>query len=88
MLVERRWDKTKIQNIKQGNIYKYKELCDLLGVEYSKATNKKVEILEEFERYFEYESSWIKKDKSKWRYIKFNNKRCRNDMDYARGNRK
>ena len=27
----------------------------MLGVEYSKATNKKVEILEEFERYFEYE---------------------------------
>lgn len=27
----------------------------MLGVEYSKATNKKVEILEEFERYFKYE---------------------------------
>ena len=27
----------------------------MLGVEYSKATNKKVEMLEEFERYFEYE---------------------------------
>lgn len=44
-----------IENIKINEIYKYQELCDLLGVKYVKATNKKVELLEGFERYFEFE---------------------------------
>ena len=45
----------KVQNITVNEIYTYKELCSLLEVEYASATNKKVEQLEEFERFFEYE---------------------------------
>ena len=45
----------KMENIKVGETYKYKELCELLGVKCESATNKKVELLEEFERYFEFE---------------------------------
>lgn len=44
-----------IENIKVGEIYKYKELCHLLGVKCETGTNRKVELLEEFERYFEFE---------------------------------
>ena len=44
-----------IQNICEGSVYSYQELCDLLGVKYETATNKKVEQFEEFERYFEFE---------------------------------
>lgn len=44
-----------IQNIYEGNVYSYQELCDLLGVKCETGTNKKVELLEEFERYFEFE---------------------------------
>ena len=44
-----------VENIKVGETYKYKELCNLLGVKCETATNKRVELLEEFERYFEYE---------------------------------
>ena len=45
----------KIENINGGETYKYKELCNLLDVKYETATNRKVELLEEFERYFSYE---------------------------------
>lgn len=45
----------KVQNIKVGETYKYKELCDLLEVKREEATNKKVEQLEEFERFFKFE---------------------------------
>lgn len=44
-----------INNIKVEEKYTYKDLCDLLGKQYAKATNKKVELLEEFERYFQFE---------------------------------
>ena len=44
-----------VKNIKVGKTYKYKELCDLLGVKCETATNKRVELLEEFERYFDFE---------------------------------
>ena len=44
-----------IENIKVGETYKYKELCELLGVICETATNRKVMLLEEFERYFEFE---------------------------------
>ena len=44
-----------VKNIKVGKTYKYKELCDLLGVKCETATNKRVELLEEFERYFHFE---------------------------------
>lgn len=43
-----------VENIKVGETYKYKELCELLGVICETATNKKVNLLEEFERFFEY----------------------------------
>ena len=42
-------------NIKIGKTYRYKELCSLLGVKCEDGQNKKVEQLEEFERYFDYE---------------------------------
>ena len=45
----------KVQNIKVGETYKYKELCNLLGVKREEATNKKVEQLEEFERFFKFD---------------------------------
>lgn len=45
----------KVQNITVNEIYTYKELCNLLEVEYASATNKKVEQLEEFERFFKFE---------------------------------
>ena len=45
----------KVENIKIGESYTYKELCNALGVEYSKATNKKVEFLEKLESYCKYE---------------------------------
>ena len=44
-----------VENIKVGETYTYRELCGLLGVEYSKAANKKVPLLEKFESYFEFE---------------------------------
>ena len=42
-----------IENIRVGGTYKYKELCELLGVKCETATNKRVELYEEFQRYFE-----------------------------------
>lgn len=45
----------KIENIKVGETYTYRELSDLLGVKYSKASNKKVEFLEKLESYCKYE---------------------------------
>ena len=45
----------KVQNIKVGETYRYKELCELLGVKREDATNKKVEQLEEFERFFKFD---------------------------------
>lgn len=44
-----------VENIKVGEIYKYKELCELLGVKCETATNKRVELYEEFQRYFDFE---------------------------------
>ena len=44
-----------VQNIKVGETYRYKNLCELLGVERVEAQNKKVRQLEEFNRYFSYE---------------------------------
>ena len=44
-----------VENIKVGETYKYKELCDLLGVECQKGQNRRIELYEEFQRYFEYE---------------------------------
>ena len=44
-----------VENIKVGETYKYKELCKLLGVKCETATNKKVNLLEEFERFFDFE---------------------------------
>lgn len=44
-----------VENIKVGETYKYKELCNLLGVEVEKNTDRKVRLLEEFERYFEFD---------------------------------
>lgn len=38
-------------DIKVGDVYKFKDICRLLGKPFSDATNKKVEYLEEFERY-------------------------------------
>ena len=45
----------KMENIKIGESYTYQELCNALDVEYSKATNKKVEFLEKLESYCKYE---------------------------------
>ena len=45
----------KVQNIKVGETYRYKELCNLLGVKREETTNKKVEQLEEFERFFKFD---------------------------------
>lgn len=42
-------------NIKVEDIYKYKDICNLLGVPFSDATNKKIEYLEEFERYCKFD---------------------------------
>ena len=47
--------KLNISRIEVDTIYKYKDLCDLLGVKCETATNRKVVLLEEFERYFEFE---------------------------------
>ena len=44
-----------VESIKIGETYKYKELCDLLGVECQKGQNRRIELYEEFQRYFEYE---------------------------------
>lgn len=44
-----------ISKIQSGTIYKYKDLCELLSIKCETAQNKKVELLEEFERYFEFE---------------------------------
>ena len=41
-----------VENIKVGEVYRYKELCNLLGVKCETATNKRVELHEEFKRYF------------------------------------
>ena len=43
-----------IENIKVGETYKMRKLCELLGVEYTRATNKKVKLMDEFSRYFEF----------------------------------
>lgn len=51
----RRGDKTNLSNIEIGKSYRYKDLCKLLEVKREDATNKKVEQLEEFERYFNFE---------------------------------
>ena len=45
----------RVENIKIGESYTYKELCNLLKVECAKATNKKVEFLEKLECYCKYE---------------------------------
>ena len=45
----------RVENIKIGERYTYKELCDTLGVKCSEATNKKVEFLEKLESYCKYE---------------------------------
>lgn len=45
----------KMENIKIGESYTYQELCNALGVECSKATNKKIEFLEKLESYCKYE---------------------------------
>ena len=42
---------TNIQNISVGEIYTYQSLCDLLGVKCETSTNKKIELLEEFEKF-------------------------------------
>ena len=44
-----------IENIKVGEMYKYRELCNLLGVKCQEGQNKRIELYEEFQRYFEYE---------------------------------
>lgn len=44
-----------ISKIQSGTIYKYKDLCELFSIKCETAQNKKVELLEEFERYFEFE---------------------------------
>ena len=44
-----------IENIKVGEMYKYRELCKLLGVKCQEGQNKRIELYEEFQRYFEYE---------------------------------
>lgn len=45
----------RVENIKVGETYKYKKLCELLGVPVETNTDRKVRLLEEFERYFEFE---------------------------------
>lgn len=45
----------KTDNIVIEQLYTYKDLCNLLGIICETAQNKKVELLEEFERYFEFE---------------------------------
>ena len=45
----------KVQNIKVGETYRYKELCNLLEVKCEESQNKKVELLEEFERFFKFD---------------------------------
>lgn len=44
-----------VENIEIGKAYKLKELCDLLGVKFVESQNKRAELYEEFERYFEFE---------------------------------
>ena len=45
----------RVENIKVGETYKYKKLCELLGVECADAQNKRVRLYEEFSRFFDYE---------------------------------
>ena len=45
----------RVENIKVGESYKLKQLCELLGVKCETNQNKRVALLEEFDRYFEYE---------------------------------
>ena len=42
-------------DIKVGDVYKFKDICNLLGLPFTDATNKKVEYLEEFERYCKFD---------------------------------
>lgn len=42
-------------DIKVGDVYKFKDICNLLGKPYTDATNKKVEYLEEFECYCKFD---------------------------------
>ena len=44
-----------VENIKVGETYKYKELCNLLGVKCETATNKRMALYDDFHRYFDYE---------------------------------
>lgn len=44
-----------MENIEIGKKYTYKELCDVLYVEYLKSTNRKVEFFEKLESYCKYE---------------------------------
>ena len=50
-----------IKKIQKGETYTYQELCNLLGINYTKATNKKAEFLEKLESYCEYERIDIKR---------------------------
>lgn len=43
-----------VENIEIGKLYKLKELCNLLGVKFVESQNKRAELYEEFERYFEF----------------------------------
>ena len=43
----------RVENIKVGESYKLKQLCELLGVKCETNQNKRVALLEEFDRYFE-----------------------------------
>ena len=60
----------RVENIKVGESYKLKQLCELLGVKYVETQNKRVELYEEFRRYFEYE----KVDKARLLIIKIYDK--------------
>lgn len=42
-------------DIKVGDVYKFRDICNLLGLPFTDATNKKVEYLEEFERYCKFD---------------------------------
>lgn len=48
-------NEVKVENIRVGETYRYKQLCKLLGVECVEAQNKRVRLYEEFSRYFDYE---------------------------------
>ena len=71
-----------VENIKVGETYTYRELCDLLGVEYSKAANKKVPLLEKFESYFEFESFAKEFDTEKLELKNYVNALKRNKPNY------